>query len=314
MGCSESEPLDMKNLKQQIKKNEQPALERYISSLNKQSQSTLHSKLIEKKLFKFNALSYSLIKGKEGAFKLFLKIGHSFTQMEENLKIYHLDPMRIICAKGYLEILKIYLPHFLQNSSSSSERNSSNSDDCELYIQTAVRFAQINIIKYLKKNVPRDNHQNFDLSSTEGFNKENSILYACRFGHHFLLKYFYEDLDLRNEFYSKNIHGLGCIEICLLGYSVLMLDNFKSCLIYLIQTVRVSSNFTISTLKQLAQNDEIIDFLINTFETNGMTINPDNPSVLNPHRHSFSFTYSTEMSSFLHIEDLNRSYYSSIRN
>lgn len=314
MGCSDSAPLDVKNLKQQIKQNDKPALERYLCSLSMKCQKTLQSKEIEKGLFKLNVLSYSLIKGKDNAFKLFHSIGLSLAQMEENLRLNRLDPLRIICAKGYLEILKIYLPHYLRNSNNSIERNSSNFDDCELYIQTAVRFAQIKIMDHINNNVPTSIYPNFSISSAEGFNRENSILYACRFGHYFLLKHFYEKLNLRSEFYSKSIHGLGCIELCLVGNRALSQESFKSCLHYLIKTVRVSSNFTVPILRQLAQNDEIIEFLINAFESNGMTINPDNPSTLNSYRETFSYAYSNEMCSVLHIEDLNRSYLSSLRN
>ena len=76
----------------------------------------LNKPLIKMENFYGNFLCYALSKGKVKVFNYLLKnLNCSLSDMEELFIDAKLDPMTILCQKGHINLLKAYLPEYLQS-------------------------------------------------------------------------------------------------------------------------------------------------------------------------------------------------------
>ena len=220
----------------------------------------LRENTIKLKNLDLNALSYSLLSNKIKSFAALREIGISTEIMYENFRFQNFDPMLFLCARNQKKSLKLYLELYIQADSNFPKLK----NEPETYIQTAVRHGMIENLRTIKRffNKVRPNQmiKDFDFKSTGVFG-ENCVLYACRYGQLALLELFYSEFDLKAEFSLLNHNQLGAIELCIAGYYKLRNERYKSCLRFLLTTVRLSPRFSFRSFKLLTDKIEILIFL-----------------------------------------------------
>lgn len=220
----------------------------------------LQENSIKLKNLNVNALSYSLLNNKTISFVALNEIGISVEIMFENFRMQNFDPMLFLCARNQIKSLKLYLKLYLKpNSSLPSLKN-----EPETYIQTAVRHGMIENLKYFKRFFHKFSSNNmlrdFDFKSTGVFG-ENCILYACRYGQLALLELFYSEFGLKTEFSIINQNKLGAVELCIAGYHKFQNERYKSCIRFLLTTVRISPRFSLRSFNLLTDKTDILEFL-----------------------------------------------------
>ena len=106
-----------------------------------------------------NALGLCLLLGKANMFKFLLENKADIKIMEKNFEISQLNSIEYVCRKGYLELLSLYLPLYLDYKSSTDPESFisyslalSKSFACnrkQLPIHSACHNGNVELVKYL---------------------------------------------------------------------------------------------------------------------------------------------------------------------
>lgn len=221
-----------------------------------------------------NCLSFCLIIGSSRCFKLLIKLGSSLNRMEKILLMQQIDPMRVISAKGYTKIMKLYLPKYLanqqQNPDETHNKNSEEAEWQELYIHTATRLLMLPFVYYVYKTFENkvDVPEEFNIHSKRGFLGENCALIACRKGSLPLIKLLYEFCHA--DFSVKNAVGENAIIVCLRGFSEIKTEGFFNCVVYLVETVGIDVLYRYEEILSLAEDEKTVKFLEQKLESKGI--------------------------------------------
>ncbi|OMJ93992.1 hypothetical protein SteCoe_2906 [Stentor coeruleus] len=253
-----------------------------------------------------NCLSLCLIIGASKCFKMLLKIGSSLTRMEKILWMQQIDPMRVLAAKGYTKIMKIYLPAYLANQRRNpSETFNKESDDAvwqECYIHTATRYLMLPLVYYFYKNFEnkQDVPEEFDVHSQRNTLRENCALIACRKGSLPLIKLLYEFCHA--DFNAKNILGENAVIICLRGLLESKNESFHNCIAYLVDTVQIDISYRYEEMLFLAEDERIVKYLEKKLENQGILATKLNlPNITIEQTPSINFTLSHKLKEALSL-------------
>lgn len=253
-----------------------------------------------------NCLSFCLIIGASKCFKMLLKIGSSLTRMEKILWMQQIDPMRVLSAKGYTKIMKIYLPAYLANlKSNPNEAFKRYSEDTiwqELYIHTATRYLMLPLVYFLYKNFEnkQDVPEQFDVHSKKNALSENCALVACRKGSLPLIKLLFEFCHV--DFNAKNLLRENAVIICLRGFLESKNESFHNCIVYLVETAQIDISYRYEEMLFLAEDERTIKYLEKKLEYQGILVSKFNlPDITIENPPSLNFALSSKLKEALSL-------------
>jgi hypothetical protein len=202
-----------------------------------------------------NALGLALRSGKLSSF-IFLhqNCNASIKTMEFLFDKASISSLHIICLKGFVEILKYYLPFYIEEITefpeiqefASNRLSSVWVDDSRpleenypdyLPVHIATIREDIHLLSYIhtyfkdKSFVPRL----LDMEYKENLTGENCVLLACRIGSYKMIVFFHKHCKL--NFRVKNSHEHNAINVLVEGSRTRPNNNYLNSLRYLVETV-----------------------------------------------------------------------------
>ena len=250
-------------------------LKLYCLSIKSTLSSTINSSFLPHGKLMLSPLSFSVFFGSSRTFQYLLNQQKaSLEAMHINLLDHKLDPMIIICESGHLDLLKVYLPHYLsllepykqpKISKNSFSNNHLKQDllNSWLPIHSACKYNFLNIIQYFhnffltasvsQRPLPLDPH------AIDWLTGENCALISVRNGNFVMMKMLFEVVHA--DFHLKNNQEEGAMQIlagaakpgCCIGYF--------ECAMYLIDVIKIDITYNYRETFRLLENGTIRKFL-----------------------------------------------------
>lgn len=263
MGCCENknkleDQFNIKLIFECIRLKQIKVLKRMISSkhFNKNKSYFLQKLNKERSDYKglsLNTLSYALILGDIKIFIFLHKLGCSLSSMESIFLEQGLNPLDVICMKGYSNLLSYYLTFFISENKSYYNGDIVKSSRVMLEndfspfpgrnftsIQLATIFDNIQVITIINEfaknliKVP----EIMDLDYAERITGMNCPLLAVKYGNFAMVKYLHTNYNC--NFHLKDANGVGAVEIAVNESSVKPNKPYGMIIVYLIDVVGVN--------------------------------------------------------------------------
>lgn len=255
MGCCSSHPLGLSISHKQMLSEVDEDFKGFLHSSNG-SPSTINDPMAIIENITLNPLAYSLLFGRFHTFRMLKEsLGASLLSMESLLEKQNLSGVEIILNKGYLDILKYYLPEYLlQFNNDFVNFNALNKP----LIHLAVSKGYVDIVKYLFKYFefvcppPA-----FDIHYIDPKTGENSALVAAK-------NCFFPMVKLLNEvckadFSVKNNNALSALQLAVIGSKRKL--NCQEVLKYLIEKCQVCVDYEYEFVLENLSDAETIEIL-----------------------------------------------------
>ncbi|OMJ72655.1 hypothetical protein SteCoe_28851 [Stentor coeruleus] len=226
---------------------------------------------------KLNILGYALWTGKVEPFAYIHKVLNASIKSMEDLFIKsELTSLHVVCAKGHLDLLKYYLPYYLNEITEMPETKGFSS---QIFIeetsnqnisQPQPRHLPIHIL-IIQENFPMLNfiHTYFankthiprllDMEYKEEITGENCVLLACRKGNYKLIYFFHKICKL--NFSVKNHAEHNGINVLLDGCKTGDSKNVLNCLRYLVENVGLDVEHMYDFNLKATQDKEVVRYL-----------------------------------------------------
>jgi hypothetical protein len=276
MGCCKSElKAEHGNfsafVKECIEKNAQKALLNLSKSKEFEAQKEkivekLDSEIWQIKDFKLNPLGFALFLGRSTIFQILHQVGCSFKSTEEILNLQGLTMLRLICWKGYSDILYYFLPIRGQDLDDkkilpvSGLVNSSQIGFNSTAIQLAVQFGHLSIVatiyNYFKELPSLPPELDIESRNESG---ENCALISVRSGNFPMVKLLHQRFNA--NFTSLNNQGENALKIAIISSRLNPDQDYLQILSFLIETIGLDLSQTYEDLLLLSKNEEILNFL-----------------------------------------------------
>lgn len=268
MGCCQSE-LRTKpgnfvfNLKECIEKNAQKEIKKILQSLEfEQNKEKILNQVDGEtwmvKQLKLNALAYSLFLGRSLIFQIMHQAGCSLKAADDVLKAQGLSIIKIICMKGFSDILNYYLPFYIEDGEGAEELIGES--DCSA-IQLAVLNGNLSIVtivfNYFKERerVPRE----LDIEGFDRSTGENCALIAVKTGNFPMVKLLHQKCAA--NFSTLNKHGENAVKIAVIHSRIKPEQDYYQIIVFLIDTINISIKENLSELLIISNKEEICQYL-----------------------------------------------------
>jgi hypothetical protein len=282
MGCNNSRKFELLtqkavfSLKDSIERSDcnsiSESLTLYSSLKNCTLSSTIDAEIIEIREFTLSPLSYAVWTGQARAFLYLIQYQKaSFQAMQNSYQCKHLLPIHIICERGYFELIKEYLPYYLEYLEFANDSMKSNAIDTNehkgcLYsftynaVQIACDMEHIGIICYIfdyfKGKVPPDELNFYKIDETTG---NNCALIACRTGSLALLKVLYE--KIKADFHIRNKKKQTALHVLAESIALNPNKHYLPAVVYLLDVVKVDISYRFTQIMDLIQDKDILGLL-----------------------------------------------------
>lgn len=233
----------------------------------------INARLIPIKDFKGSLLCYALWVGSYKVFNfLIFNLNASIQEMESIYYSQNLSPISIICEKNYLEILRVYLPYYLEDLNKEKtqfEQSLTLSFSNSPYvieskfkytpIQSACVQGFISILKFVNEYFNEEMHpDSLNVHYIEEVSGENCALLSIRTGNFIMIKFLYE--NMRADFHVKNSRGEGALQILAASAKVNCALQYLECVMYLIEVVKIDISYMYEETLLLLENSIIIKY------------------------------------------------------
>lgn len=280
MGCCQDSKVRALNnnvfsekLKEAIDSGSVKRINMLIDILNKKKKKEglfINKEIVSIGQYSLNPLAYCALLGNYKMFKHLIDKGASLKIMEDQLESQNLRAINMICYKGHLNLLKVYLPLYLKSNRESfcSQRSytidfsdQNNLPFYDLPIHSACRAGMIQIVSFIYQHfssgpaVPRE----FDIHAVdEGFGEDAGLI-ACRVGSFPLVKYLHEHCGV--SFKKLNTNKENAIMICVCGDKKSPNFSYLECLSYLVEIVKLDITYMYEEVLIMAESQAIIAYL-----------------------------------------------------
>lgn len=247
------------------------------------------SVLVKHENIMVNALGLCLLQNKSDLFRLLIDNNCSPVLMEDILSRENISAMHTICIEGYVEILKIYFPYYLQTNRSQSENSYSLAFSQKENVlvrgspmHVSAHAGQVGIIAYIYEyfselaTIPSD----FDINSREEVSGENCALIACREGHYNLVKYLYENTNANFE--TLNDFKENAIMVAVAGMRKRTSYSYIDIVEYLVEKVRLDIKYMFEELLIMASSPILIKYIEDRLHEEGIASSKESVEKLNP--------------------------------
>ena len=285
MGCKScrpsSNPYDdtLSNITDHIEQNNPSNLENLIKILSHQQKIEIplivNKPLINIDKFYCNFLCYSFWLGKGEVFSHLLNIVQcSLSEMEEIfLKAKHY-PMMILCEKGHINVLKVYLPEYLKKLNSKKEIIKDKSVSVGFSINSIANqghstftIIQVACIKdhirilhfvndFFSNSAPPTE---LDIHHKNEMTGENCALLAVRAGNYGMIKYLHKSANA--DFHIKNNYNEGALQILAVSSKLNYSSMYIECMKYLVEVIKIDIIYMHEETLQLLESENLINYL-----------------------------------------------------
>lgn len=285
MGCStckaqnEKEQTLLKRIMDYIERDDASRLEHLIKLYSVEEkcdwETTLNMPLIPLNNYLLSLLGYAVWLGKASVYSYLVnKLHASIQEMDNIFNSLNISTLAIICEKGYVDILKQYLPEYLKYSVEHNTKNDFSSTlsfsqqkpliDSHYSSFTPVQHAcmngHISIIHFLNDYFsvlyppfPLDVH------SIDEATGENCALISVRSGNFVMMKLLYE--GAKADFHLKNFHNEGALQILAASTKNNCALQFLECVMYLVEIIKVDVSYMYEETLLLLENKIIIKYI-----------------------------------------------------
>ena len=280
------------------------------ANLDKSSYDETKDKLIiHHREMDFSVLGFCLWTGKALSFQYCIeRLGCSFTQLESSFQSLHIFPLNFICEQGQIELLKIYLPHYLlylealdtsqRSFTARLEKQKDNYSISSNAVQLACYSEHLSILCYINDYFSRSTPPNeLDLHYIDEQTGENCALISCRSSNLSLLKVLHE--KIRGNFHLKNHQNKGALEIMTESSIMNSEKVYLPCFIYLIEVIKVDLREVYDKIIEVLTDIEVIHYLQKVFKKSTWS-KSEGDSFLKRHKdHSVNFTFDDDLSDII---------------
>lgn len=285
MGCStckaqnEKERTVLKRIMDYIERDDTTRLDHLIKLLSVEEkcewESVLNSPQIPLNNHLLSFLAYAVWLGKASVyFYLVTKLNASIVEMDNIFYSLNTSTLTIICEKGYVDILKHYLPEYLKHSFEHNTKNDFSSTlsfsqpkplmeshiSSFTPVQQACLNGHISIIHFLNDYFsvlyppfPLDVH------SIDEATGENCALISVRSGNFVMMKLLHE--GAKADFHIKNHHNEGALQILAASTKNNCALQFLECVMYLVDVIKVDVSYMYEETLLLLENKIIIKYI-----------------------------------------------------
>ncbi|OMJ91097.1 hypothetical protein SteCoe_6460 [Stentor coeruleus] len=236
-----------------------------------------------------NALGLCLLQNRFELFRLLIENNCSPALMEEILSRENISVIHTICIEGYVEILKIYFPYYLQINRLQSENSYSlvfsqmgNIPIKGLPIHAAAHAGQVSVIAYFYEYFSElvTISSDFDVNSKEEVSGENCALIACKEGHYNLVKYLYENTNA--DFKILNDSKENAIMVAVAGMRRKASYSYIDIVEYLVEKVKLDIKYMFEELLIMAYSPVLIKYIEDRLHGEGIASSKESVEKLNP--------------------------------
>ena len=261
MGCAQNisssatEPVFISRFKSAIESGNTIALS--STSRHYLKIRTIDETFTEVQGLNLNPLAYALWLGQEKSFKfIHSKLNAKISVMESLFEKYEFSSLHIICAKGFTDLLRHYLPFYIEENTEYPEvqeihqsriscficdESVLNSDVKTKYqpIHLAVIQEQIQLMTFVFKFFETRSFvpKSLDLEYKEELSGENCALLACRYGKYKMIMFLHKTCKI--SFRVKNHSGMNAVNVLIDGGRGKIDKNYLFCLQYLVEKVGI---------------------------------------------------------------------------
>ena len=199
--------------------------------------------------------------------------------MEALLNSSDTSSLHILCEKNekrYLDILRYYLPFYLQEITefpqfeeigtsllkvNFSTINVKDSKLLNLPIQVACLSENVTLLDFVHKFFANQPYtpRYLDMEYQDETTGDNCVLLACRYAKYKLIVFFHKTCKL--NFRVKNNFGHNAINVLLAGASKMYSKSYFNCLRYLIEVVGVDCEYNYQYSLSISEQPEIVEYL-----------------------------------------------------
>lgn len=273
-------------------------LKLYSLNIKSTLPSTINSSFLPHGKLMLSPLSFSVFFGSSKTFQYLLNQQQaSLEAMLTNLSDHKLDPMLIICEKGHLDLLKVYLPLYMSSFEPSKQpRISKNSfsnnhlkqdllNSC-LPIHSACKNNFLNIIQYFHNYFFNISHSQpplpLDPHAIDWLTGENCALISVRNGNFVMMKMLFEIVHV--DFHLKNNREEGALQILAAAAKPGCCIGYFECAMYLIDVIRVDITYNYRETFKVLGNGIIRKFLNERLQKLGICADDDESSAVSETR------------------------------
>lgn len=288
MGCCENKNnLEVQefwnNIQQAIRRDAPERLNMLLSlhyKLNSKSKANINSPVLTVNSYIFNLLSFSVWQGSHRSFKcLYEKHKASLKEMEKNLSNYNLNALNLILAHKSIELLKYFLPIYVEQFETFEESLSASMfPESQIYpeytpVQEACEAGDIAALSVIynyfigKSFVP----QTLDIEYQEKLSGENCVLIACRTLDYQMIRFLHTKTSA--NFNVTNKKGEDPITVLFISNKSSPKESFLNCLTYLVESVNLDIVHIYENLLLLALNMDTVNYLYSRLGILGICIN-----------------------------------------
>lgn len=235
----------------------------------------INKPLVKLNNFTVSLLGYSLWIGKANAFNfLITSLNADLGEMDDLFKSFDISVLALLCERGYFEVLKLYLPFYIQNnhsSNSGAEKSLSLSftkSNCknELIstsitpIQLACKYSHLSIVHYINDYFSLSYPpQSLNIHFIEETTGENCALISARTGNFPMMKYLFEVAHA--DFHIKNNSNEGALQVLAISSKSNYGLQFLECVMYLIEIIKIDISYKHKETLLILDNKIIIKYL-----------------------------------------------------
>lgn len=294
MGCSNcsrfdsNETLIIKDLMRSVQKDDFKKVEKIIFDLARLDKEGRVEKIVNEKIIPFdkgfvNLLAYVFLFGCVKVYTLVvLKLNGSVVAAEEILNRLGYVPINILCKRGALGLLKLYLPAYLSNLSNQvsnkhstlSFNNITTSIESPLSpsaIQIACgegHLAVLNFIEeYFSVSCPPPT---LDIHYIDEVRGENCALISVRTGNFVMIKYLFEVTHA--DFHIKNNNNESALQILAATAKSKCAIRYLECIMYLIEHIKIDITYMYEETLLLLECKISIQYMENKLKESGVKV------------------------------------------
>lgn len=230
----------------------------------------INKRIIPLKNLMMNCLAYAVWLGRAKSYTFFVEnIGASVEIMEEIFLKENMSAISLICERGFLDLLKQYLPRYLQTISLNPEKSltisfsnkisTSDGDFAYTPIQIACKLGYTGIVHYLADYFsdvfppPQ-----LDVHYVNEVSGENCALISAKTGNFIMIKMLYETAGA--DFTVKNKNNEGVIQIIAAAAKSKNTLQYLECLMYFIEVIKIDISYMYDETLLLLEQKLIIKY------------------------------------------------------
>ena len=242
-----------------------------------------------------NALAFAFRHGRtEIAVFLIEKAGCSLSRMTGMYQVIGKAPLQILCEYGHIELLRYYLPVYMQAGGVRVATVGSfheSYEDLSIFadgnhrrgisiapvgsfstaVQKACERGHIEILRFLKSY--SDKHgtvREIDIHAEDDKTGENCALISCRTGNLQMMRFLFEDCAA--DFSIKNKRKESALQMALLGAKRHHSSRYLECIKYLVEKVKVDVLYEYEETLLLIEDTAIEEYIQKKLFVEGVSL------------------------------------------